>query len=103
MVNNQPHTGLFQTTCPILENDTLLRITKRLARNERNIKDHKKIQLWRYEDPILGPRTFPSLEKPLEGKAQVTDGCVIKVDLKAQKVFVNNVDIGEVMIYRIVD
>ena len=88
MINNQPHSGLFGTQCPILEGDNLDKVVKRLARNERNIKDSKKVQLWRYEDPILGPRKFPNLETPHEGKIQLSNGCQFKIDITAQKVFV---------------
>ena len=38
------------------------KINKRLSRSERNVKDEKKVQLYRFEDPILGPRKNPTLE-----------------------------------------
>ena len=40
-LNDQPFSGLFQTTCSFLEGDDVDKLVKRLARNERNIKDHR--------------------------------------------------------------
>lgn len=103
MINNQPLSGLFQTTCPILQGDSVTTIAKRMARNEKAIKDDKKIQLWRYQDPELGPRTMPNLEKPNEGKVQLTNGMTFRIDLDAQKVFVNNEDVGQMLVYRLAE
>ena len=38
LTNNQPHTGLFTTACPVLQGDTVKNITRRMARMERNLK-----------------------------------------------------------------
>ena len=128
MINNQPHSGVFQTTCPILgktkglfiflfinnfhltyiffvyiDKDTVSKINKRLSRSERNVKDEKKVQLYRFEDPILGPRKNPTLENPLDGKILLDNKSQFKIDLQAQKVFVDDIDIGEVLIYRLIE
>ena len=74
--------GLFTTTCPIMENDTYKSISLRLARNERNVKDSKKVKLFRYEDPILGPRKLPSIDTINDGKIEILgDEFVFKLDL----------------------
>ena len=101
MVNNQPFSGVFQITCPILEGDTVGSIAKRMARSERNIKDDKKIELWRYQDNELGPRKIPTLNNPLEGKIQLENGSNFHIDLATQKVYFDKVDLGGVIIYRI--
>jgi len=85
LVNNQPFSGVFQITCPILEGDTVGSVVKRMARSERNIKDDKKIELWRYQDPILGPRKLPTLKEPLDGKVQLKNGSNFHIDLTTQK------------------
>ena len=79
------------------------KINKRLSRSERNVKDEKKVQLYRFEDPILGPRKNPNLENPLDGKILLDNKSQFKIDLQAQKVFVDGVDIGEVLVYRIIE
>ena len=100
-MNNQPHSGLFGISFPILQDDTVERITKRLARNEKNVKDPKKVKLYRFTDPILGPRKTPSLEKPLEGKEEIKSGEVFKIDLEKEIVRLGNLDLGESLIYRV--
>ena len=79
------------------------KINKRLSRSERNVKDEKKVQLYRFEDPILGPRKNPNLENPLDGKILLDNKSQFKIDLQAQKVFVDDIDIGEVLIYRLIE
>ena len=41
MTNNQPHTGLFSVTCPVLQGDTVTNISRRIRRLERNLKGNK--------------------------------------------------------------
>ena len=101
MVNNQPFSGVFQISCPILEGDTVTSVAKRMARSERNIKDDKKIELWRYQDPNLGPRKMPTLKNPLEGKVQMKNGSSFHIDLETQKVYFDKMDLGEAIVYRI--
>ena len=79
------------------------KINKRLSRSERNVKDEKKVQLYRFEDPILGPRKNPNLENPLDGKILLDNKSQFKIDLQAQKVFVDDIDIGEVLVYRLIE
>jgi leucyl-tRNA synthetase len=102
LINNQPHTGLFQVSCPILDGDTASKVVRRLIRIERTLKDDSKIQLWRYEDPDLGPRKMPSLELPLEGKLLVSNESKFKIDMDKQKVSIDNIDLGKILIYRVV-
>ena len=66
-------------------------------------KTEKKVQLYRFEDPILGPRKNPNLENPLDGKILLDNKSQFKIDLQAQKVFVDDIDIGEVLIYRLIE
>ena len=74
-----------------------------MARNERNIKSEKNLKFWRFQDPVLGPRVIPNLEKPLEGKVELPSETKFHIDLDTQKVFVNdNVDVGQVIVYRYV-
>jgi len=90
-INDQPHTGLFTTTCSILENDTYKSIALRLARNERNVKDPKKVKLFRYEDPVLGTRKMPALDVIDDGKIEVLgDEFTFKLDLSSNQVKLYN-------------
>ena len=104
VINNQPHTGLFQTVLPVLEGDDVPTLIRRLARNERNLKDEKKVELWRFEDPIMGPRTIPSLDNPLQGKVQIKNGVRFSIDLQSQKVMLDGkTDVGQSLIYRLIE
>ena len=101
LINDQPHSGIFQTTCPILEGDTVHSVTQRLTRNERNIKDATKVEIWRFEDPVFGPRVMPNLEDPNAGKVKVNGDATFHIDLDAQIVKIDQLDIGESLVYRI--
>ena len=103
-INNQPHTGLFETKLPVLQGDDLNSLIRRLARNERNVKDEKKVQLWRFEDPILGPRKMPSLENPMLGKIQIKNGAKFDIDIESQTVKLDGkIDVGELLVYRLTE
>jgi hypothetical protein len=60
----------------------------------------------RFEDPELGPRRIPNLEKPMEGKVKIGQGQIFKVDFDKKEVFLqthNNgmIPIGERLIFRV--
>lgn len=108
LVNNQPHTGLFGVpNFPVMEGDTVASLAKRLHRMERNVKDHERVSIFRYSDPVMGPRKIPSLTAPLEGKTEVSKSKdKFRIDLASNKVSVELpdgkvTDIGEVLVYRI--
>lgn len=108
MVNNQPQNGLFQLTCPILDEDTCLTIAKRLERQERNVKDATKVELYRFEDPVLGPRTMPTLTKPLEGKVKIEASSKFRINVDKQTVGLQTgadqsklVNLGDIVVYRL--
>jgi len=105
MVNNQPHTGVFNISCPILKDDTARKITARMTRVERGIKDPKLITLYRWEDPVMGPRKMPSLTEPLKGLVLVNAEDKFTIDLEKQFVTLNiqgkSTSLGPNVIYRI--
>jgi len=51
-----------------------------------NVSDPNSIQLWRYEDPHLGPRKLPAFNKPTEGAVRIEDNAVFCVDVEKNKV-----------------
>ena len=44
-----------------------------------------------------------TLENPLDGKILLDNKSQFKIDLQAQKVFVDDIDIGEVLVYRLIE
>ncbi len=96
-INNQPHSGLFSIKLPIMDGDSVSSVARRLANLERNIKDHAKVKLYRYEDPILGPRKIPSAEDPMEGKVQIQEGELFSIDVDKDTVSISKSSIGSVI------
>jgi hypothetical protein len=60
-----PIPRLFALALSVLEGDSSSSIARRLARIERGIKDFKKVKLYRYEDPGMGPRNMPNPDEIL--------------------------------------
>merc|ERR1712228_212402 len=101
-VNDQPHTGLFTITCPIMENDTCKKIALRLSRTE------KKVKLLRYADSNLGPRKMPSSENIDDGKIEIlSDEFTFKINLESNQVNLykgqkaETIELGNAIVYRI--
>ena len=107
MVNNQPSAGLFTIdSFPVMDSDSVSSLARRLHRMDRNIKDPSKVSLFRYDDPVLGPRKMPTLVAPLEGKTQICPSKdKFKIDVESQKVSLESegksIDIGDVIVYRV--
>jgi len=103
LTNNQPFTGLFNTACPILQGDTVRNITRRLARMERNIKEGTPVSLYRWTDPVMGPRTMPDMKTPLAGLTQVMEKETFNIDLEKNLVKMGDLALEEGLIFRIGD
>ena len=100
LVNDQPHSGAFTATVSILAGDDAGKVARRLARMEKAVKDPAAVRLYRWEDPVLGPRRMPNMQKPMDGKVEVKEGDKFEVDLEKGEVKVGGVDVGQSMVYR---
>lgn len=102
-INPEPQNGLFTEKLKIMEGDTASRLAVRLAKTCRSIKDPSTVQLWRYSDPILGPRKVPVFGQPLLDKIQISSCAVFHVDLTAASVKVEEsgkmFDLGSQLVY----
>lgn len=69
------------------------------------MKDPKKVQLFRFADPLMGPRRIPSIEKPLEGKIEILANEIFKINIDTKEVFLVNqsgkIPLGDSIIVRI--
>jgi len=101
LTNNQPHTGLFTTACPILQGDTVKNIARRLSRMERNIKEGTALSLYQWTDPVLGPRTIPDMKKPLAGLTKVKEDQVFSIDLTKSLVMLGDLVLDQGLVFRI--
>ncbi len=59
------------------------------------------MRLYRYDDPVMGPRRVPNCDRPLEGKAEVREAEELEVDLEKGTVAVQGKDVGGVLVYRV--
>ncbi|XP_050548694.1 leucine--tRNA ligase, cytoplasmic isoform X2 [Daktulosphaira vitifoliae] len=64
-VNPQPQKPFFQRKIPVYNDDTVYKIIKRLKRIDQKLTSYNII-LWRYCDPVMGPRSIPNYLQPTE-------------------------------------
>lgn len=67
------------------------------------ISDLDALRIWRFEDPILGPRKIPVLNEMLKGKVQLEDG-VFSIDADKNDVFLEvdgsaKINVGSSFVY----
>lgn len=92
IVNVQKCSGFFTTSIKIADGDTAADITGRIARNNKQIKESSSVLLYRYDDPVLGPRTIPTIHDILKGKTQIPPNAVFNVNLETKVIEVNVAD-----------
>ncbi|KAF4523284.1 hypothetical protein B566_EDAN009407 [Ephemera danica] len=102
-INPEPQNALFAEKLKIMEGDTTNRLAVRLAKSCRSIKDPSTLQLWRYNDPVLGPRKMPVFGQPLLDKTEISSCAVFRVELTAGTVKVEEsgklFDVGSQLVY----
>ncbi|XP_048511037.1 leucine--tRNA ligase, cytoplasmic isoform X2 [Athalia rosae] len=86
VVNPQMCTGLFTKTVKVFEGDTAANLVARIVKDNKSIKDTSSILLYRYEDPVLGPRISPNIEDLLSGKIEIPPNAVFHVNLETNSV-----------------
>lgn len=103
-VNQQPSSGCFEVSLPVLDGDTAAKVVERLGRmNGHSSFDGLNVKLLRYEDSVMGPRKIPTLGSEEAGKVVIPDGAVfrIKPDKNGVELETNDgrVDVGDQMTY----
>jgi len=99
--NNQPHTGLFNISCPVLEGDNVTTITRRLKRLERNLKEGTSVKVYRWTDQVLGPRTMPDLKSPLAGLTEITPDQSFSINMAEKAVKIGDIALTSGLTFRI--
>lgn len=70
------------------------------------ITDPQTVQLWRFEDPVLGPRKLPDFEESTKGKILIPTDSVFKVNMIEKQVEVvsgsKTFDVGTYLSYLVV-
>ncbi|GBP07012.1 Leucine--tRNA ligase, cytoplasmic [Eumeta japonica] len=98
VINPVPLSGLFTVTISLTEGDTIEKIKGKLIKEVKAIKDVNNLKLWRYVDPVLGPRKIPNIGDYETKCVVLDDTSVLKVDATTNKVELisngKNVDLG---------
>ncbi|KAF7287224.1 hypothetical protein GWI33_002043 [Rhynchophorus ferrugineus] len=85
-VNPIPGSGLFSKYIVINNGDTYRKVVEKLAKHFRQIKKPELVDLYRFEDPIIGLVTLPSFEEPLKGKTAIPHNSTFNVDLDTSEI-----------------
>ncbi|XP_060837140.1 leucine--tRNA ligase, cytoplasmic [Rhopalosiphum padi] len=71
VVNPQPQKAFFQRELSVYDGDSVEKLIKRLKKIDLKLTSNK-ISLWRYKDPVLGPRLIPNYLQPTENSVVMT-------------------------------
>ncbi|XP_070553496.1 leucine--tRNA ligase, cytoplasmic-like [Ptychodera flava] len=103
--NPQPCSGHFSMVIPVEEGDTVDKLINRMSKQDRAIKDPKKVALLRFNDPEQGPRRMPQYEQPELGRTRISESAVFHIDVDKKKVSVtdggNTHDVGPGLVYMV--
>ncbi|XP_043525859.1 leucine--tRNA ligase, cytoplasmic [Frieseomelitta varia] len=89
VINPQKYSGLFRINIKITDADTVEDIISRILKENKVIKNSSSVSLYRYDDPLLGPRSKPTVDDILKGKTQIPSNSVFNVDMENKNVNVN--------------
>lgn len=71
--NPIPLSGLFTVDVLVANHDTTKSLYEKVAKKV-GIKDAGALKLYRFEDPVMGPRLIPQYEGHLNGKVALEEG-----------------------------
>lgn len=67
-----------------------------------SIPDVDALRIWRFEDPVLGPRKLPAFNEPLKGKVLLENG-VFSIDVEKNEIYLQTestkLNVGTSFIY----
>lgn len=99
-INPQPRSGYFTQHLQVRNDMTVNELSSSLV-----LEQGHSAQMWRWQDPQLGPRTMPHADDPTLGKSLIDPTSVLKIDLSTKKIeLVDNGNVhplGESVIYMV--
>ncbi|KAF5297292.1 hypothetical protein FQA39_LY12131 [Lamprigera yunnana] len=100
-INPIPQSGLFTHTIKISSGDTFAKVVERLTKECKNIKDKSSVQLWRFQDPILGDRKLVPFNDPFANKLIIPTESSFEVKENKVNVLCDNdiFELGRSVIY----
>lgn len=103
--NPVPRSGLFTQFLNISDNDTTKGLKEKLAK-ALGLKDVDAVQVWRFEDPVLGSRKIPTFNDYKSGKVQLEDG-TFSISMKPENVYITTsdgkkIEVGTSLVYIVV-
>lgn len=82
--NPIPASGLFTVDVLLSNDDTAKSLIEKVAKKV-GVKDSSAVKVYRFEDPVMGPRVLPQFGKPLLGLVAVEEG-KFEVDVEKKTV-----------------
>lgn len=100
--NPIPRSGHFSTFLNVSDGDTTKALREKLAK-KLSIQEVNAVQIWRFNDPVLGPRKIPAFNDYKSGKTMLEDGTVT-IDTNAENVFITSangskIELGTNLVY----
>ncbi|CAK9832852.1 Leucine--tRNA ligase, cytoplasmic [Anthophora retusa] len=93
-INPQKYSSLFKTIIKITDMETVQEVIGRLMKENKHLKCSSLISLYRYDDPVLGPRRKPVIDDILKDKTRIPANSTFNIDMETKSV---KVKIGETM------
>uniref|UniRef100_A0A1I8PHA6 leucine--tRNA ligase n=1 Tax=Stomoxys calcitrans TaxID=35570 RepID=A0A1I8PHA6_STOCA len=84
-VNPVERSSLFQVNAVVSEGETSRSLKEKLAKILGFKADLSTLKIWRFNDPIMGPRKLPEFQDFKSGKSILTEGSLM-VDVEKQNV-----------------
>uniref|UniRef100_A0A1A9WKF6 leucine--tRNA ligase n=1 Tax=Glossina brevipalpis TaxID=37001 RepID=A0A1A9WKF6_9MUSC len=76
-INPIERSSLFQVNTVVVEGETVKSLKEKLARSIGFKADLDSLKIWRYLDPVMGPRQIPEFRDYKQGKALLSDGSLL--------------------------
>ncbi|XP_066593462.1 leucine--tRNA ligase, cytoplasmic [Prorops nasuta] len=105
--NRQACSGLFTVFVNVKSGDKASDISERIAKDNKLIKalDPTSVHLYRFNDPLMGPRRCPNFDNILEGLTEIPLNSVFHVNIDSKAIDVDAdgkvFNIGEKIVYHI--
>jgi leucyl-tRNA synthetase len=88
--NPVPRSGMFTNFLNVSDGDTTRGLKEKLVKS-LGLKAVDAVQVWRFEDPLMGPRKMPIFNDYKTGKVQLEEG-TMSIDMKTEAVTITTTE-----------